>query len=45
MTLRLINKTMSNDVIKVWIRKCRNLLECEKPDRKYFEKHLKKVQE
>jgi ribosome recycling factor len=43
-TLRLINKTMSTEIIKNWIRKCRSQLECEKPERKEFEATVKRVE-
>lgn len=42
--LRLVNKTMSEDLIRAWIKKCRPQLECEQPDRKEFENHIKKVE-
>eukprot|EP00350_Pseudokeronopsis_sp_OXSARD2_P001564 CAMPEP_0170567122 /NCGR_PEP_ID=MMETSP0211-20121228/80280_1 /TAXON_ID=311385 /ORGANISM="Pseudokeronopsis sp., Strain OXSARD2" /LENGTH=189 /DNA_ID=CAMNT_0010888497 /DNA_START=307 /DNA_END=876 /DNA_ORIENTATION=- len=40
-TLRLINKTISEEVLKYWIKKCRANLECEKKERKDLENHKK----
>ena len=42
--LRLINKTMSEDLIRSWIKKCRPFLECEKQERKDFDNQVKKVE-
>jgi hypothetical protein len=36
-TLRLMNMTMSSEIINNWIRKCRSQLECEKSERKELE--------
>lgn len=43
-TLRLINKTISEDLVKHWIKKNRHMLECEKKDRKEFEKYVRVVE-
>jgi hypothetical protein len=40
----LINKTISDDLVKHWIKKNRHLLECEKRDRKDFEKYVRHVE-
>ncbi len=39
----LLNLTLSEQLIKVWIKKVRPQLECENPDRKHFEKTLKEL--
>jgi hypothetical protein len=41
---RLINKTASDVLIKKWIKKNRPYLECEKKERKEFEKYIGKVE-
>jgi len=41
---RLINKTVSDVLIKKWIKKNRPYLECEKKERKEFEKYVSKVE-
>ena len=35
---------MSEDLIRHWMKKARTQLECEKPDRKHFEKHVRDVE-
>eukprot|EP00347_Sterkiella_histriomuscorum_P008430 403345124 len=42
--LRLINRTMSEELIRSWIKKCRPQLECEKQDRKQFEKQVRQIE-
>lgn len=41
---RLINKTVSDQLISAWIKKNRPMLECEKKERKEFEKYIKGVE-
>jgi hypothetical protein len=41
---RLINKTASEVLIKKWIKKNRPVLECEKKERRQFEKHVREVE-
>lgn len=35
---------MSEDLIRQWVKKFRTSLECEKPDRKAFERHVREVE-
>jgi hypothetical protein len=42
--LRFINKIASDDLIRAWIKKNRPMLECEKRERKDFEKYIKGVE-
>lgn len=42
--LWLMNKTVSDELIKKWIKSNRPLLECEKRERKEFEKHIRIVE-
>ena len=42
--LRLINKTVSGELVKQWIRRNKPSLECEKPERKEFEKYVRMVE-
>lgn len=41
---QLINKTISDDLVKTWIKKNKNYLECEKKERKDFEKYVRQVE-
>ena len=41
---RLINKTASDVLVRKWIKKNRPYLECEKKERKEFEKYVSKVE-
>jgi hypothetical protein len=43
-TFRLINKAASDVLIKKWIKKNRPYFECEKKERKEFEKYVSKVE-
>jgi len=36
---------MSGELIHLWIKKFRHLLECEKADRRKFEAHVRKVEQ
>jgi len=39
-----MNKTLSDDLINTWIKRYRQHLECEKPDRVELERHIKQVE-
>jgi hypothetical protein len=41
---RLINKTVSDELIRAWIKKNRPMLECEKKERKDFERYIRGVE-
>jgi hypothetical protein len=40
----LINKTVSEELIRQWIKKNRPVMECEKKERRDFEKHVRTVE-
>jgi hypothetical protein len=40
----LINKTVSEELVRQWIKKNRPFLECEKKERKEFERHVRHVE-
>lgn len=40
----LINKTASEELVRQWIKKNRPFLECEKKERKEFERHVRHVE-
>ena len=40
-TLRLINRTISEELIRQWIKKFKIYMECEKSERKVFELHVR----
>lgn len=42
--MQLINKTVSDELIRAWIKKNRPFLECEKKERRDFEKYIKNVE-
>lgn len=42
--LWLMNKTVSDELIRKWIKTNRPLLECEQRERKDFEKHIRGVE-
>ena len=42
-TFHLINRTVSDELIRQWIKKNRPFLECEKKERKAFERYAKHV--
>ena len=43
-TFSLIGKTVSEELVTQWIKKNRPFLECEKKERKEFERHVKAVE-
>jgi hypothetical protein len=41
----LINRTVSDELIRQWIKKNRPFLECEKKERRAFEKYVRSIED